>query len=100
MLHDHCDCPESEGGSHQKDSSESSIGFSSDHGHCKDTLATSSVVISVRKNIKPQRAKVFVQSLYQKSISSHMTFSFRHPLLWNAELSSFFTPLLTVILLA
>ena len=97
ILHNHCDCHESEGGSHQKDSS---IAFSSDHSHCKDTLAASGVVISVRKNIKTQLAKVLVQSLYQKSISNHITSFSRHPLLWNTELSSFFTPLRTVILLA
>ena len=100
VWHNHCECPESDGSGHQKDLHESGIDMSNAHSHCKDTLATSSVVISVRKNIKPQLAKIFVQSLYQKSISNHMTSSFRYPLLWNTELSSFFTPLRTVILLA
>jgi len=98
--HDHCDCPESEGGSGQKASSEAGIGFSCNHSHCKDSPANSNVVLSVRKNIKPQLAKVFVQSVYQKSISDHRTSSFRYSLLWNTELSSFFTPLRTIILLA
>ena len=100
ILHGHCDCPESDENGRQRDSNGSLILFSSDHSHCKDILAASSVVISVRKNIKPQLAKLFVQGLYQKSISNHMTSSFRHPLLWNTELSSFFTPLRTIILLA
>jgi len=100
ILHNHCECHESEGGSHQKDSSDSSIDFSTDHSHCKDTLAASGVVISVRKNTKTQLVKVFVQGLYQKSISNHMTSSFRHPFFWNTELSSFFTPLRTIVLLA
>ncbi len=98
--HNHCECPESAGGSGQKASSEAGIGFSCNHSHCKDTPANSSVVLSVRKNIKPKLAKLFVQGLYQKSISNHMTSSFRHSLLWNTELSSFFTPLRTIILLA
>ncbi len=98
--HDHCACAESEGSSHEKDSGESSIGCSSDHGHCKDVPASSSVVISDRKKIKSQISKVFGQSLCQRSFSNHMTFSFRYPITWNAELSSFFTPLGTIILLA
>ena len=98
--HDHCDCPESGGGSYEKASSKSCIGLSCNHSHCKDSLANSIAVISVRKNIKPQLAKVFAQSLYQKSSSDHMTSSFRYSLLWNTELSSFFAPLRTIILLA
>jgi len=98
--HDHCECPESEGGSGQKASSEAGIGLSCNHSHCKDSPANSTMVLSVRKNIKPQFDKVFVQSVYQKSISDHMTSSYRRSLLWNTELSSFFTPLRTIILLA
>jgi len=100
ILHDHCDCPESEGGSQQKDSSEAGVGLSSNHSHCTDILATSSLVVSVRKNLKPQLVKVFVQGFCQKFISNLMTSSFRYPFSWDTELSSFFTPLRTVILLA
>ena len=100
ILHNHCDCHESEGGSHQKDSSESGIDFSSQHSHCKDTLAASDLATSVRKNFKPQLAKVLAQSLYQKSVYDHTISSFRNTLLWNTEFSSFFTPLESVILLA
>ena len=100
ILYNHCDCPESDENGHQRDFNGSSILSSNDHSHCRDILATLSVVISVRKNIKTQLAKIFVQGLYQKSISNHMTSSFKHPLLWNTELSSFFAPLRTVILLA
>lgn len=98
-LHDHCECPESDGSSRQKDSSESSIGFSSDHSHCKDTLAASSLVISFQKNIKTQLDKAFEQNLYQKSLPGHPTSSFGYPNSWDTELSSFFMPLRTVILL-
>jgi hypothetical protein len=100
VWHNHCECPESDGSGHQKKISEFGVNLSSDHSHCKDTLAASGVVFSVRKNTKTQLTKVFVLGLYQKSISNHITSSFRYPLLWNTELSSFFTPLRTIILLA
>jgi hypothetical protein len=100
LVHNHCECPEPDKSSHQKDSSEHCAGFSSDHGHCKDTPAMSSVVISVRKNNKLRLVKVFVQGLYQKSVSNHIKSSFSYLLSWDTELSSFFTPLRTVILLA
>ena len=100
IFHDHCDCPESGVDSHQQDSSKTGVGLSSDHSHCTDTPTTSSVVISVRKNIKPQPAKIFVQGISQKLISNHMASSFRYPISWYTELSSFFAPLRTVILLA
>ena len=100
VWHNHCGCPESGETGHQENSHESGINLSNAHSHCKDILVTSGLTVSVRKNIKPQLAKVLVQSLYQKSISNHMTSSFRYPLLWNTELSSFFTPLRTIVLLA
>lgn len=100
IWHNHCQCPESHGIGNQKDLHESGIHLSNAHSHCKDTLTTSGLAISVRKNIKPQLTKLFVQSLYQKSIPDHITSSFRLPLLGNTEFSSFFTPLRTVILLA
>lgn len=100
IVHNHCECPESGENGNQNNFTWSAIGRSTEHEHCKDSTATSNVVILVRKNINPQLAKVSVQGLYQKSISNHTISSFRHPLLRNAELSSFFAPLRTVILLA
>ena len=100
IFHDHCDCPESEEDSRQKDSCEPSFTFSDNHSHCKDTLATSSAVIPDPKNAKPKLAKVFVQSIYHKSISNNTAFSYMYSLLWDTALSSFFTPLRTIILLA
>lgn len=99
VWHNHCDCSEADGGSHQENTSKAGIDISSDHSHCRDSLVTSNVIMSVRK-IRPQVVKVFVQNLYQKLITEHITSAFRYPVLWNTELSSFFTPLRTVILLA
>ena len=100
ILHDHCDCPESDENGSGRDSNGSLIFISNDHSHCNDTSATSNLAISVRRNIKPQLAKVYIQGLYHKSISTHVTSFFKHPLLCNTELSSFFSPLQTIILLA
>ena len=99
VAHNHCLCPESNENVPQGDSNDSLILFTNGHSHCKDILAASSIIISIRK-IKPQLAKVFVQGLYIKSISNHVSSSFKYPLLWNTELSSFFTPLRSIILLA
>jgi len=100
ILHNHCDCHKSEESSHQENYSDSSVAFESDHSHCKDTLVMSGIAISVRNKVKLQLVKILEQNLYQKLVSDHMTSSFRHPFLGDTELSSFFTPLETVILLA
>jgi len=100
VWHNHCQCPESDAIGHQENSHESGNHLSNAHSHCKDTLAISGLAISDRKNIKPQPAKLSAQSLYQKSVYDHTISSFRNPLLWNTEFSSFFTPLESVILLA
>ena len=100
IFHNHCECPKADENTIQKDCSSSSILLSYHHSHCKDSPLTSSVVVSARKNIKLQLAKVFVQGFYQKSTSNHVTSSFRSPVLWGTELSSFFMPLRTIILLA
>lgn len=94
--HDHCDCPGSEAPlSHEQ---ESSNGLSSDHSHCTDTLAASSIVIS---GLKKQRlAKVFAQNLYQKPIFARITTSCERLFSSNTEFSSFFAPLRTIIILA
>ena len=93
--HDHCDCPGSEAPSHEQ---EFSNGLSSDHSHCKDTLAASSIVISVLK--KQKLAKVFAQNLYQKPISARIKSSCERLFSSNTELSSFFTPLRSIVILA
>jgi hypothetical protein len=100
ILHDHCDCPESDEDDHRIDSNSSLILFTCDHSHCKDLLAISSAVISDRKNDKPRLTKAFVQSFNQKSIPKNTTSSFTYPFFRDTELFSFFTPLRTIILLA
>ncbi len=95
IAHDHCDCPGSETPSHEQ---ESGNGLSSNHRHCKDTLAASRVVISVSK--KSQLTKVFAQNFYQKSISARIKSSCERLFSSNTEFSSFFTPLRSIVLLA
>ena len=95
IAHDHCDCPGSEAPSHEQ---KSGNGLSSDHSHCTDTLAASSVVISVSK--KSQLTKVFAQNLYQKPISARILSSCERLFSSNTELSSFFTPLRSIVILA
>jgi hypothetical protein len=100
IFHDHCDCPEADESGGQTDSDGSLIPSSDGHCHCEDAPITSDAVLSVRDNTKLEVPKVFVQDLCQKSTSDCMTNPFSCPLSWSAELSSFFAPLRTIILLA
>lgn len=100
VVHNHCDCSESGESGHQDVFSGLTIESCSSHEHCTDAIVSSNYIVSARKNIKPQLVKVFVQSPCQKSTSNKITSSFGHPLSWNTELSSFFRPLRSIILLA
>ena len=93
--HAHCDCPGSEGDSHEQ---EPSNGLSSNHSHCNDTLAASSIVISGLK--KQKLTNVFAQNLYQKPITARIKSSCERLFSWNTEFSSFFTPLRSIVILA
>ncbi len=100
VIHNHCECSESDESGHQDIFAWLASESCSDHGHCTDTIVSSDYTVSARKNIKPQLAKVFVQILCQKSTSNQITSSFRHLLSWDAEFSSFFRPLRSIIILA
>jgi len=100
VLHNHCECPESDVSDQHKDERGSGSFLSTDHNHCKDVPATSIFSISLRKNNNFQYDKILVKSLYQNETSGYMLSCFRCSLSRNVDLSSFFTPLLSVILLA
>ena len=99
VLHNHCECPESDtGDKHGHDNS--SVSFNStDHNHCKDVPASSIFSISLRKDNKSRIEIIPVRSLYQNETSDYMLSCFRCTLSRNVDLSSFFTPLQSVILL-
>ncbi len=98
--HNHCDRQESCETGNQNDLTGSVIALANDHDHCKDTVAISSFIVSLRKNFKLSTHKVFAANLCSKSVSIPATSFFRHLAIRSHELSSFFAPLRTVILLA
>ena len=100
VIHNHCECPETSESGHQDMFAGIAVKSCRDHGHCADTIVTSDYIVPARKNIKSQLAEVFVQSPHQKSISNQMTSSFGHSFSWDTELSSFFRPLQSIIILA
>lgn len=97
-THNHCPCPES--GEIANQVVRPAIAPSISHGHCKDTLLISNYVLPARKNIKLSLHNVFTAHFFLKSISLQTTSTFGHMAVRSNELSSFFAPLRTVILLA
>jgi hypothetical protein len=94
-VHDHCECPEA--GS-SGEFAFVAVGSQTDHEHCEDTIATSSVVVGVRKNIKQSIHKILTANLSPESDTSDS--SFNHSLARRGcGLSSFYRPLRTVIIL-
>ncbi len=100
VIHNHCECSESGKSDHQDIFAGLAIESCSDHEHCTDTIVSSNYIVSATKNIKSQLAEVFVQTPCQKSTSNQITSSFGYPLSWDTELSSFFRPLRSIIILA
>lgn len=100
VLHNHCECPESDVDDQHGDNHSSEFFLSTNHNHCKDIPGDSIFSISLRKNNKPQIGKIPAESLYQNETSDYMLSCFRCTVSHNIDLSSFFTPLQSVILLA
>jgi len=99
LVHNHCECPEIGEAEHQDKIAGSSIESAADHGHCKDSIATSGLIFSTRKNVKTSIYKVFSANLFLKSNSTLSRSFFGYLSTRSHELSSFFTPLRTIILL-
>jgi hypothetical protein len=98
LVHSHCECPET--GQKQNKYAGTTIDFSADHEHCKDTVVAPNVLLPILKNVKPSTFKIFIAKLSPKPISVH-TFSFLIRFTTQSvELFSFHTPLRSIILLA
>ena len=100
LVHNHCECPEAGEADSQDEFAGGSIGSDTDHGHCKDSIATSNFIFSIRKNLKTSIYKVFTANLFLKSISMHNRSFLGYMAGRNDEFSSFYAPLRTVILLS
>jgi hypothetical protein len=99
VIHSHCDASVSCSTDIKDDVNRPVLAMQTDHRHCSDTLAMSSYVFSARKNIKLPADDVFTVYLFHKSMSISSASRFGYVTVWPNELSSFFAPLQTVILL-
>lgn len=99
VFHNHCECPEFGETGNQNTFNGIAIDVSRDHDHCKDTIATSNFFISKRKNSKLLTLKVFTTNFPLKSVSPYITSPPGYLFMKLDALSSFFTPLRTLILL-
>jgi hypothetical protein len=63
-------------------------------------MAASDLVVPARKNVKLSLQRVIAANIFLKSISARTTSFFGYTAARRNELSSFFAPLRTIILLA
>ena len=94
--HNHCECDENEG----QERAAVRLIESADHDHCMDAIAISNITASTQKNIKLSTYKVFRATLFLQTVSTHTASGRGYSIATSDALSSFFTPLETVILLA
>ena len=99
VVHNHGWHSEDGGISEQSLVGKAVIGYS-DHTHCKDSLITSTAVISIQKNVRYSIYKVITASFVLKMFSSQSSYLFSELVRQNCELSSYHRPLRTVIILA
>ena len=99
-VHNHCKCPETDQNDKQNKFAGTTIRSSTEHEHCKDTIVTPNILLPMRKNVKSSTHKFFAANLSLKPIPTHTRLLLRHLAVWGSELSSFHTPLRSIILLA
>jgi len=99
VTHNHCPCPETTETGNQDKFAAPAIHSSADHGHCRDTTAASSIVISARKNVKLSTQKILISHISRKVDAADASSDIGLAAYSNTS-SAFHTPLRTVILLA
>jgi hypothetical protein len=99
-VHSHCECPETDQNNERNKYGETTRVFSVDHEHCKHTTLAPNVLIPIRKNIKPAISKIFIAELTLKPVLAQTPSFFGCFAAYSSELSSFYTPLRSIILLA
>lgn len=99
-VHSHCECSETGQNEKQNQYDGTTISFSVNHEHCKDTVVAPNVLLPIRKNVKPSTLKIFIAKLTPKPISVYAPSFLDRFAAHRSELSSFHTPLRSIILLA
>ena len=98
VVHNHCECSETTETGNKDKFAVAAIDSLTDHNHCKDTIATSSIVAPARKNVKQSVHKILITTLLQKSNVADA--SICNSVALSNQSSSFHMPLRTIILLA
>ena len=99
-VHNHCRCPDPDHNNKQNKVPERPFALSVGHGHCKDTMATQNALLPERNNIKQTIYKIFTAKLHLKTFLNRAPSFFNGFTAQGSELSSFHTPLRSIILLA
>jgi len=99
-AHNHCECSETGQDEKQTTYTGTTIDFSADHEHCKDTVVTPNVLLPIQKNFKPSTSKIFIAKLTPKPILAYTPSLLSCFAAQSSELPSFHTPLRSIILLA
>lgn len=100
LVHDHCECPETDEGGHHNGVVAAMAVSSADHDHCKDYVVGSGIIIQTRESIQFPSHKVFSANFILKQFSTHTPSVFSCSSAWSNEVSSFYAPLRTIVLLA
>jgi len=100
LVHDHCECPETDEGGRHNEVAVTMAVSSADHGHCIDYMAGSDLIIQTRGTIQFPSHKVFTANFILKQTSAHTPSVFSRFFTWNNDTSSFYAPLRTIVLLA
>ena len=98
-VHNHCECP-GDGKADEQDVFGAVVEACVSHDSCTDALPNSNCVVPVRKTVKVPTYKVLTAIPFLKSISIHTTSFFGFLVAQRNELSLFFVPLRTVIIIA
>ena len=96
VVHNHCQCPETG----DEDKHENiAITMADDHGHCRDSIASSDVIIPKRKNVRLLTHKFFTNNLALNPILTSTPSVISRLTARSGDVSSFYAPLRTVVLL-
>ena len=104
VAHGHCQCPDTDDHGQENQGERSfdlmTVRPATDHDHCKDTLATSDFVIPERKSSQSTSQKNVAANLLESLSLTQTTSESGCLASINIDLSAFYTPLSTIILLA
>lgn len=95
VVHDHCECSEAGDGERPAGATTE---LSGQHGHCRDSIATSNAIAPAGKKVKRSIEKIATAEVFHKANAVDASSGFSLTTNSN-DVSSFHGPLRTIILL-